>query len=104
MRGIVGRMNSTTLEPSTATKPAHTLKKRIEWAYPSSDSAAKFGFPRTGCWVIYVGNKRLAGYSSAVSAVVYARSLPEFWDELFLLYTPPALVRHLPEINAKSQS
>lgn len=87
-----------------ATKPAHTLKKRIEWAYPPSDSATKFGFPRTGCWVIYVGNRRLAGYSSAVSAVVYARSLPEFWDELFLLYTPPALVRYLPELNAKAQA
>jgi hypothetical protein len=73
--------------------------KRIEWAYPSSDSAAKFGFPRTGCWVVYVGNVRLYGYAFAVSAAVAARSLPEAWDESFVAYMPPALIPHLPELR-----
>lgn len=49
----------------------------VDWSYPTSDNASKFGFYRTGCWTV---SKRcnpkppqaLAGFASREDALQYA--------------------------------
>lgn len=54
-----------------------TTTKSIEYAYPSSDSAKKFGYHDQGCWFVVirgaesstvVGEKAFASKSEAVEA------------------------------------
>ncbi len=72
--------------------------KRIEWAYPTSPSAVKFGFPRTGCWVVYVGETRVAGFGLVHSAVKRARMEAADWCPLFIQYAQKDIRPLLPEL------
>jgi hypothetical protein len=54
--------------------------KSIEWAYPTSDYANRFGFPTSGCWVVEtqfhpVDDKPpagLAGFNQKADAIRWA--------------------------------
>jgi hypothetical protein len=62
--------------------------KRIEWAYPSSENACKFGFSKTGCWVVEIERplpsmrppNAVAGFESHAEAKSHGDSMPEPWD------------------------
>jgi hypothetical protein len=59
-------------------------QKSINWSYPSSTNANKFGF-KAGCWTVSVGEQStppiaIAGFATAEQAVQFALTLPEPWS------------------------
>jgi len=68
----------------------HTSKS-VDFAYPSSTTAQRAGFPRSGCWVVSLSHidtpegecskERLASYAPALyaQAVRYAETLSPPW-------------------------
>lgn len=66
--------------------------KTIEWAYPSSDFAKKFGFCNEGCWVVEIRQglnppKGISGHGSKLNAFLAAEKLPNPWNKnLFYFY------------------
>lgn len=73
-------------------KPVITKTKRVEWAYPTSTNAVKFGFGKVGCWVVQTiersGSwfvwppKALKGFASKDDARAHGETLSCEWDRL----------------------
>lgn len=81
----------TTPKPMTV---AEAGRKLVEWAYPTSDNARKFGFAKTGCWTVetQIGiepPKALAGYVDRQSALKHAVSLQAEWHPAWLRFNKP---------------
>ena len=58
--------------------------KSVEWSYPTSPNAERFGHKKTGCWTVHVGRKTVAAFTSEGAAVVYARTLPNQWCPMYI--------------------
>jgi hypothetical protein len=70
--------------PATLT-PTSRITKSVDYAYPSSTTAGKYGFGRTGCYAVYErkGNqppRSLAAFSTLDEARQYAETLTHPWD------------------------
>lgn len=69
--------------------------KSVEFAYPSSPDAVRFGFAKLGCYVVELSNSvqtvALAGYYLRRDAMAHAEELPEDWSSNFVKtdYPPP---------------
>lgn len=66
--------------------------KSVQWAYPSSDNARRFGYAH-GCWCVEVGNQgepleAITAHSERASALLHARALGSEWDLPFRLNHP----------------
>jgi hypothetical protein len=63
--------------------------KTVEWSYPTSPNADKFGRSKTGCWTVELHRapdglpRALKGFDSRAEALEYARSLPCDWSYNF---------------------
>lgn len=72
----------------TTIKDAPKIKtyKSVEWSYPTSTNAKRFGFPK-GCWTVSLEKfangaftaKATAGFATRDEAVNAAAALPEPW-------------------------
>jgi hypothetical protein len=67
------------------------MKKTIDYAYPTSTSAKKFGFYNTGCYVVQLWDgikppKALAGFGTKHDAVKFAETLPNEYHPIYLKY------------------
>lgn len=63
--------------------------KSVDYAYPTSPSASKFGFGKTGCYCVELSKdqqppKAIAGYATRQEALAHAKRLPESWSSAFL--------------------
>ena len=70
-----------------------TNTKSVQWSYPSSPNAVKFGFAKTGCYSVEVKKMKttpgridveweeLRGFSNKAAAVCFAETLPYEWDK-----------------------
>lgn len=63
--------------------------KLVQFAYPSSDHAARFGFAKLGCYVVETQEateapQAVAGYYNKAEAIKHAETLPEPWNEMYL--------------------
>ncbi len=63
--------------------------KRIEFAYPTSDSAKKFGAYSTGCYVIYTATRKglpkaFRAFLTEQDAINSANTMPHSWCQLYL--------------------
>lgn len=63
--------------------------KEMNWSYPSSPNATKFGFSLIGCWTVstVTGCKppvAQRGYTSKAEARQYADTLPHEWSASWL--------------------
>lgn len=72
--------------------------KSIGWAYPSSTAAAKFGFKKSGCWVISTSTNEKppvyhAGFISREAAFQAAAARPETWCRHFIRWNPDLSAR-----------
>ena len=62
--------------------------KAISWAYPTSSNATKFGFSKSGCWVVShiapqsrgYAQKCLKAFAEYEEALAFAEGLPEEYD------------------------
>lgn len=73
-------------------KPGHTVKA-VDWSYPTSTNAKKFGFHDQGCYTVSIGArseplKAIAGYADRAEAIKHAESLPFNWSTAFLIVNP----------------
>lgn len=68
--------------------------KTVQWSYPTSTNAKKFGFNDTGCWCVEFqeGNnppEAMQGFPSRSSALHAARYLDHLpWHPLFVKFHP----------------
>ena len=58
--------------------------KYIDWSYPTSTNAERFGFSDIGCWTILVGPRAefqaaVSGYATIEEAQAAAEALPHDW-------------------------
>lgn len=61
------------------------ITKRIEWSYPSSGNATRFGLANYGCYTVetVAGNEppsAVAGFLTLAEARAHAETLPFPWD------------------------
>lgn len=75
--------------------------KSVEWAFPSSDTAKRFGKARTGCWIVQVGNageplEAITGHSEREAALRHAHALGIDWDSSFCATHAEDCVRFQP--------
>lgn len=61
--------------------------KAVSYAYPSSNDAERFGFGKTGCYVVGLGpadhskpHSSVAGYATKAEAFEAADKMPEPFD------------------------
>lgn len=69
--------------------------KAINWSYPSSGNARRFGFHDAGCWTVSVGEfgqplKGVAGFAEKPEAIAHAKALPFEWDTILGKKAPEA--------------
>lgn len=69
------------------TKTAGPATKRVDYAYPTSSYATKFGFYNTGCYVVEVcvgirPGKAVAAFATLTEARAHADTLPHEWNAL----------------------
>lgn len=60
--------------------------KRIEWSYPTSPNANKFGF-KDGCWTVEIVSangipRAVKGFATLEEASANASAMPLPWDRL----------------------
>ncbi|MGZ8432796.1 MAG: hypothetical protein ACXWYM_00430 [Candidatus Binatia bacterium] len=73
-------------------------RKSVAWAYPSSTNATKYGFGKTGCYVVevttykdgqFLSQKVVGGgFMTLADAEAVASPLPMRWCSCYLLYPP----------------
>lgn len=71
-----------------------TILKTVEYSYPSSTNATRFGFGDKGCYTVEEikqtdkGSKTvaIAAYLTKPEAVKHAETLPHQWHPLYLKY------------------
>jgi hypothetical protein len=58
--------------------------KSVEYSYPTSDNAKRFGFYQTGCYTVEIKtltrSKAVAGFAKIEEAKAYAEKLPGEWS------------------------
>lgn len=70
------------------------MKKTVEYSYPSSTNAKRFGYDKTGCYTVstinenYTKQKQLAAFATKAQAVTEAEKLPYEWHWMYLKYNP----------------
>jgi len=70
--------------------------KSVDWSYPSSENASRFGFAKTGCWTVKtraagsIGGA-VAGFATANEALAFARGLGIAWCPMFTKYMSPTV-------------
>lgn len=67
--------------------------KTVEFSYPTSPNAVKFGFGKVGCWTVETAEdsnppKAVKGFSLRDDALAYAESLEFSWSPIFLRFHP----------------
>lgn len=74
-------------------KANNHLKKQVEYSYPTSTNAKKFGFYNDGCYTVelydslYISTpKALTAFKTKEEAVAFAETLPNEWHPLYLKY------------------
>lgn len=80
--------------------------KSVEWAYPSSDTAKRFGKTRTGCWTVQVGNagepmEAITAHAERDSALRHAHALACEWDSMFCATHPEDCAKFQPFVFAR---
>ncbi len=80
--------------------PLTHTRKSVEWAYPSSTTATRFGYSDRGCWVIKaedpIGDHlpvAISAYSSRDDALSAAKLIYRDWSFAFR-YCHPADATH----------
>lgn len=62
--------------------------KLVEWSYPSSDNAKRFGFAKTGCYTLHTangelvpfdGHKTVSGHATLAEAKKAGEAFPYPW-------------------------
>lgn len=74
-----------------AAKPLRA--KSVEFAYPTSTNAARFGFSKDGCYTVELGFPgqpavAVAGFATREEAIAAAKLQPEPWSALFTRLHP----------------
>ena len=65
--------------------------KAVEWSYPTSPNAERFGFP-SGCWTVEIIDgatllpRAVAGFADRVSAIRNATKIGVPWYPLWLRF------------------
>lgn len=71
--------------------------KSVEYSYPTSDNAIRFGFEQEGCWTVQRvsrdngqlrSTEAIAGFATLTEALEHARAWPLPWCSLCLAYHP----------------
>lgn len=69
------------------------MKKSIEYSYPTSTNAKKFGFYNDGCYTVELHDavrqstpKAIKGFKTKAEAAIFAETLPNEWSALYLKY------------------
>jgi hypothetical protein len=68
-----------------------TMTKMVDYSYPTSPNAQKFGFNQSGCYTVTIifgirTPKSLAGFATKEEAIKYAETLPHEWNWMHLKY------------------
>ncbi len=68
--------------------------KQVSFSYPTSINSDKFGFHKTGCYVVQLVKgimppKAIAGFETREQAIAFAAALPNRWSNLFLKMSIP---------------
>lgn len=79
-----------------ASQPRSHLVKTVEYAYPTSTNAGRFGFSRKGCYVVEQhywplrdeAFKPLAGFATRAEAVAHAQAMTLPWSPMHLRFHP----------------
>jgi hypothetical protein len=73
------------------------VSKVVDWSYPSSPNATRFGFSRTGCWTVSrhfahetrsILPEHLSGHATRPEALAAAGQMPEPWSPMFVRLHP----------------
>lgn len=67
------------------------MKKTVEYSYPSSTNAKKFGFYNEGCYSVELMDgikppKAIAAFKTKAEAINHAEALPNEWHPIYLKY------------------
>lgn len=67
------------------------MKKTVEYSYPTSPNATKFGFGKTGCYCVKTIKENnpgvaVAAFATEQEAKKHAEALPFEWHWLYLKY------------------
>ena len=67
--------------------------KTVEFSYPTSDNAKRFGFYSTGCYTVETVTgikppKSLAGFKTRAEALAHAKTIDLPWSKCFKRYNP----------------
>lgn len=90
-------------EKQFATAQRNRQRKQIDWSYPTSGNAERFGFAK-GCWTVQVSTDHrppvaFAGFGTEAEAVTFARSLPMPFGDLWKRYETDATAARELEIE-----
>ncbi len=73
-------------------------RKSVEWSYPTSPNAVRFGFAKVGCWTLELvdsaGNETpmpVSGHATKDQALEASRDWPQAWADFFLRFNPPSV-------------
>lgn len=65
--------------------------KLIEWSYPSSPNADRFGF-KDGCWTVEIVTgglpRAISGHANRLEALAIAQKMPLPWDPIAVQIRP----------------
>ena len=91
-------MMNQTQEPKPPVLADVAPVKSVQWSYPTSDNARRFGHRFTGCWTVEIIEYDAEGlrlppvaieaYQMRKDAMASARTLPNKWDSIFLRFYP----------------
>lgn len=71
------------------TKDTQLKTKSVDWSYPGSETAKRFGYDTEGCWTVMLHGtelERVAAFRRPDHAVDHAVSLPHAWNKFFLRF------------------
>lgn len=85
--------------------PGVATSKMVDYAYPTSINAIRFGFGNVGCWVVakhfrheteFFAPIALSGHATREEAIDAARNVPLPWNPIYIHYHPEdsEAVRH----------
>ena len=84
----------------TSFKGAKMNCKQVNYAYPTSDLACRYGFPHNGCWTIEIGEGSFTPWSKEIvsvwpterQAIDWAHRIDLPWSQCWINCQQPVLV------------
>ena len=80
------------LKPVPTSETISAIAKTVEWSYPSSSNAQKFGFGKSGCYTVETAcgcepPEAIAGFKTLEEAKEFADKMPQAWGKS-IFFTP----------------